>query len=49
MNINKISKFLYKAARISRDVNALSRGGKAIGKRIVKKAIGRQIGRFFRW
>ena len=43
MNINKISKALYTAARISRDVNAVTRGPGAIGRRIVRKGAGRVV------
>jgi hypothetical protein len=43
MNINKISRALYTAARISRDVNAVTRGPGAIGRRIVRKASGRAV------
>lgn len=48
MNINKISRFLYSAARVSRDLNAISRGPKAIGKRIGRKFIGRMIARLLK-
>ena len=41
VNINQISRALYTAARISRDVNAVTRGPGAIGRRIVRKASGR--------
>lgn len=43
MNINKISDMLYKAARLSRDVNAVTRGPGAIGRRIVRKGAGRAV------
>lgn len=43
MNINKISRALYTAARVSRDVNAVTRGPGAIGRRVVRKAAGRGI------
>lgn len=43
MNINKISNVLYKAARLSRDVNAVTRGPGAIGRRIVRKGAGRAV------
>lgn len=43
MNWNKVSKVLYGAARISRDVNAVTRGPGAIGRRIVRKASGRAV------
>jgi hypothetical protein len=44
MNINSISKALYTAARLSRDVNAVSRGPKAMGHRVVRKAAYRGMG-----
>lgn len=43
MNLNKISGVLYKAARLSRDVNAVTRGPGAIGRRIVRKGAGRAV------
>lgn len=43
VNINKISRGLYTAARISRDVNAITRGPGAIGRRVVRKASGRAV------
>jgi hypothetical protein len=43
MNINSISKALYTAARLSRDVNAVSRGPRAVGNRIVRKAAYRKV------
>ena len=43
MNINKISRALYTAARISRDVNAVTRGPGAIGRRVVRKLSGRAV------
>lgn len=43
VNINKISRALYTAARVSRDVNAVTRGPGAIGRRVVRKAAGRGI------
>lgn len=44
MNIDKIRSFLYFAARILGDVNAVRRG--TIGKRILRRATGKAIGRF---
>lgn len=38
MNLNQLSRILYSAARITRDVNAVSRGPAATGRRIVRKA-----------
>ena len=43
MNINKISKALYTAARVSRDVNAVTRGPGAIARRVVRKGAGRAV------
>lgn len=43
MNINKISSALYAAARVSRDINAISRGPGAMGRRVVRKASGRVV------
>jgi hypothetical protein len=43
VNINQISKALYAAARLSRDINAVSRGPRATGNRIVRKAAGRGV------
>ena len=43
MNINKISRALYTAARVSRDVNAITRGPGAIARRIVRKGAGRAV------
>jgi hypothetical protein len=48
--LNTISKFLYGAARATRDVQAVNRSYRTrsfapIGKRLVRKAIGRGFGR----
>lgn len=43
MNLNKISSGLYKAARISRDINAVTRGPGAIARRVVRKGAGRAV------
>lgn len=43
MNLNKLSSALYKAARLSRDINAVSRGPGAIGRRLVRKGAGRAV------
>jgi hypothetical protein len=43
VNINKLSKILYGAARVSRDVNAVTRGPGAIARRIVRKGAGRAV------
>jgi hypothetical protein len=40
-----LTAWLYRAARLSADVNAIRRGPKAIGKRLVRKAVGRAWGR----
>lgn len=42
MSLNQLSRLLYKAARTTRDVNAVSRGPKATAKRVVSKAAYRQ-------
>ena len=52
MSLSKLSKTLYKAARLTRDVNAVSRAGRKrsgspIVKRIVNKGIGRIAGKLF--
>jgi hypothetical protein len=41
--LNKISSGAYTVARVSRDVNAVARGPRAIGNRIVRKAAGRTV------
>jgi hypothetical protein len=43
MNLNKLSSFFYTAARITRDINAISRGPGAILRRIVRKGSGRAV------
>jgi hypothetical protein len=43
MNINKISRGLYRAARVSRDINAVTRGPGAIARRVVRKGAGRAV------
>ena len=40
--------FLYAAARLLGDVNAVRRGPKAVGKRIVRRIAGRVTGRLLR-
>jgi hypothetical protein len=40
-----ITSRLFRAARLSADLRAISRGPDAIGKRIVRKAVGRTWGR----
>jgi hypothetical protein len=40
-----LSGFLYALARGSRDVNAIRRGPKAVGKRLIRKGIGRAYAR----
>jgi hypothetical protein len=46
-----ITSSLFKAARLSADLRAVSKGPDAIGKRIVRKAVGRSLARtgIFRW
>lgn len=48
MNWNKISSVLYKGARLSRDLNAISRGPAAMVKRVGRKAIGRVLARLLK-
>jgi hypothetical protein len=43
VNINKLSRALYTAARVSRDVNAVTRGPGAIARRVVRKGAGRAV------
>ena len=40
-----ITSSLFRAARLSADLRAISRGPDAIGKRIVRKAVGRTYAR----
>lgn len=42
--------FLYKALKVSNDVNAVSKGkvGKRVGRRIAGKAAGKSIGKLFK-
>ncbi len=40
-----LRQFLYRAARLVGDVEAASRGPGAYGKRLVRKAIWKQVGR----
>lgn len=52
MNINDIRGILYKAAKYLGDLNAIRRGPKAIGKRIIRRQVGKQtqkgMNRFFK-
>jgi hypothetical protein len=41
--LNRISSGAYTVARVSRDVNAVARGPKAIAHRVVRKAAGRTV------
>ena len=43
-----LKSMLYKILRISNDLNAIQRGPKAIGKRLVRKGIGRLAGKIMR-
>lgn len=43
MNLNRLSSALYRAARVSRDINALTRGPGAVGRRLVRKGSGRLV------
>jgi hypothetical protein len=48
--LNDISRVLYRMARTSRDINAVSRGPRAVGKRLIRKGAGRKVGGFLnRW
>jgi hypothetical protein len=42
---------LYRAARLSADVRSVRRGPRAMGKRLVRKTVGRSLARtgIFRW
>lgn len=40
-----LSRFLYRLARVSRDINAVSRGPRAFGKRAARKLLGRAAGK----
>lgn len=42
MSLNRLSQYLYQAVRASRDANAVLRGPKATGRRIVNKAAYRE-------
>ena len=46
-----ITSGLFRLARLSADARAVSKGPKAVGKRIVRKAVGRSLARtgIFRW
>lgn len=46
--MNKLRSWLYWAARLLGDVNAIQRGPEAIARRLVRKAAGRQVGRLMR-
>jgi len=50
MSLNKTSSFLYKAASLLRDVNAVQKG--TIGKRVARKAAGKatskMLGKLFK-
>jgi hypothetical protein len=48
MTLNGWSKVFYALARGSRDVQAIRRGPRAVGKRLVRKAAGRTYGRMIR-
>lgn len=45
MNFNQMSRMLYKAARLSRDVKAVSQGPRAIGKRLVRREVYKESNR----
>jgi len=44
----KLKSLIYKILRISNDLNAIQKGPKAVGKRIMRKGIGRMAGRIMR-
>ncbi|SDH72931.1 hypothetical protein SAMN05192534_11052 [Alteribacillus persepolensis] len=46
MNIHQLRRILYKTARILGDINAAKRG--TMGKRIARRAAGRQTGKLLR-
>ena len=50
MSINKVRSFLYFAAKILGDVNAVKKGkiGKRIARRAAGKATGKLLGRLFK-
>jgi hypothetical protein len=39
-----LTTWLYRAARLSADINAVRRGPRAVGKRLLRKAVGRAWG-----
>lgn len=45
MTLNGISRLLFRSARLSRDLNAVRRGPRAVGKRLARKAAGRAFGK----
>jgi hypothetical protein len=44
VTLNGLSRQLYRTARASRDINAISRGPKAMGMRVLRKAVRRSVG-----
>lgn len=48
--MGKLKSSIYKALRISNDINAIRRGkvGKRVGRRIAGKATGKGLGKLFR-
>jgi hypothetical protein len=44
----KLKSLIYKILRISNDLNAIQRGPKAIGKRLINKQIGKLAGKVMR-
>jgi hypothetical protein len=44
VTLNSLSRQLYRSSRASRDVNAISRGPKAMGMRVLRKAVRRTVG-----
>ena len=51
MTINQFRSVLYKTAKYSGDINAISKGriARRIGIRIAGKFTGRMLGRLFKW
>lgn len=45
MTFNQFRRFLYGLARVMGDINAISRGPRAMGTRLIRKAAGRAFGR----
>lgn len=48
MKINRIRRALYKTARVLGDIKAVSKGPKAVAKRIARRTVGRVVGKTMR-